>query len=361
MSLKIGIIGAGGMARYHVPGFRSAGADVVALADPDAKAREKTAATHGVEKTYASMDDMLASHKDLDAVSIITPNKFHAPLAIQALKAGKHVFCEKPPALNEADTRLMAEAATKAGRHLQFNFNNRARPETMALMDYINAGEFGTINSAQTVWARRYGIPGFGGWFTNKAVSGGGPVIDLLHMLDLGLYFMGYPEPEWVLAQTFNNFMGNQAFKGPWRIPDVEGGATDVETACHGFIRFTTGQVLYLRNSWAEMTEREVVSVDLQGTKAGGRVRRLFRHDGLDETSEDSCEVFALEHGQHVDKKLVFTPDEAMGRLESARNFVLALEGKAEALNDPGQAIKLMRVVDALYASATQGKPVQLA
>ena len=360
MSLKIGIIGAGGMARYHVPGFRSAGAEVVALVDPDEKVRERAARAYGVERSYASLDQMLAGQKDLDAVSIITPNKFHAPLAIQALEAGKHVFCEKPPALNAADTKLMANAAAKAKRHLQFNFNNRARPETLALMRYIRAGEFGTINSAQTVWARRYGIPGFGGWFTNKAVSGGGPVIDLLHMLDLGLYFMGYPEPEWVLAQTFNTFMGDPAFKGPWRIPDVEGGVTDVETACHGFVRFKTGQVLYLRNSWAEMTEREVVSVDLQGTKAGGRVRRLFRHDGLDETSEDSCEIFTLEHGEHVDKKLVFLPDEAMGRLESARNFVLALEGKAEALNEPSQAVKLMRIVDALYASASQGKPVQL-
>lgn len=360
MSLKIGIVGAGGMARYHVPGFRSAGADVIALADPNPAAREKTAATHGVPLTYASLDEMLARHGDLDAVSILTPNKFHAPLVIQALKAGKHVFCEKPPALSAADTKMMAETAAKAGLHLQFNFNNRARPESMALMEYIRAGEVGTINSIQAVWARRYGIPGFGGWFTDKSVSGGGPVIDLLHMLDLGLYFMGYPEPEWVLAQTFNDFMGNQAFKGPWRIPDVVGGATDVETACHGFIRFKTGQVLFLRNSWAEMTEREVVSVDFQGTKAGGRVRRLFRHDGLDETSEDSCELFTVEHGQHVNRNLVFIPDETMGRLRSAQNFVRAIEGKETPLNDTAQAIKLMRIIDALFASAAQGKPVQL-
>lgn len=360
MSVKIGIVGAGGMARYHVPGFRSGGAEVVALADPSAAAREKTAGFHGIPLTYASLDEMLARHPDLDAVSILTPNKFHAPLAIQALKAGKHVFCEKPPALNAADTIQMAEAAKKSKRHLQFNFNNRARPESMAMMDYVRAGEVGTINSIQTVWARRYGIPGFGGWFTNKAVSGGGPVIDLLHMLDLGLYFMGYPEPEWVLAQTFNDFMGNPAFKGPWQIPDVAGGATDVETACHGFVRFRTGQVLYLRNSWAEMTEREVVSVEFQGTKAGGRVQRLFRHDGIDETSEDSCELFTLEHGRHVNRRLAFIPDEAMGRLASTRNFILALEGKEEPLNDPSQAVKLMRIVDALFASSAQGSPVQL-
>lgn len=360
MSVKIGIVGAGGMAKYHVPGFRSGGAEVVALADPSASAREKTAGLHGVPLTYASLDEMLTRHPELDAVSIITPNKFHAPLAIQALEAGKHVFCEKPPALNAADTQAMADAASKAGKRLQFNFNNRARNESQAMMAYIRDGSVGRINSIQTVWARRYGIPGFGGWFTNKSMSGGGPVIDLLHMLDLGLYFMGYPEPEYVMAQTFSDFMGNQAFKGPWRIPDVEGGATDVETACHGFVRFKTGQVLFLRSSWAEMTARETVYVDFQGTKAGGRVLRRFRDEGIDATSEDSCELYTLEHGRHVNRVLEILPDESMGRLASTRNFILALEGKEEALNDPSQAVRLMRIVDAVYTSAAQGKPIQL-
>jgi predicted dehydrogenase len=84
-----------------------------------------------------------------------------------------------------------------------FNFNNRARPESYAMMEYINQGVVGTINSCQAKWIRRTGIPGFGGWFTTKALSGGGPLIDLLHMVDLGLYFMGYPEPAHVLARTF--------------------------------------------------------------------------------------------------------------------------------------------------------------
>ncbi|GAB1483027.1 hypothetical protein MASR2M78_18430 [Treponema sp.] len=185
MSLKVGIVGVGGMARYHIPGFRAAGAEVVAFAEPDAETRAKAASTYEVSETYTDIDAMLAARKDLDAVSIITPNKFHASLAIKALNAGKHVFCEKPPAMSAAETKSMIDAAAKAGKHLQFNFNNRARPEAYALMDYINSGEAGRINSAQAVWARRSGIPGFGGWFTTKAMSGGGPVIDLLHMLDL--------------------------------------------------------------------------------------------------------------------------------------------------------------------------------
>ncbi|HET7839233.1 MAG TPA: Gfo/Idh/MocA family oxidoreductase [Rectinemataceae bacterium] len=359
MALKIGIVGAGGMARYHIAGFRSAGAEVLALADPSKAARERSAAAFAVAETYDGLDAMLAARKDLDAVSIITPNKFHAPVAIQALKAGKHVYCEKPPALNAAEVEAMAAAAKAAGRHLQFGFNNRARPETRALMDYVRAGEVGRINSAQAVWARRSGIPGFGGWFTTKALSGGGPVIDLLHMLDLALYFMDFPEPAYVLAQTFRDFMEDRRFKGPWGIPDVAGGATDVESACHGFVSFKGGQVLYLRSSWAEMTERELVSMSFQGAKAGGLVERSFGRDGLDETSADRCELYTVEHGAQVNRRILVPFDETMGRHGAAANFVAAVEGREAPLNTPEQAVRLMRIVDAIYASAAKAEPVK--
>jgi predicted dehydrogenase len=360
MGLKIGIVGAGGMARYHIPGFRSAGAEIVALADPNQAAREKTAKTWAVPQTYSSLEEMLAARPDLDAISIITPNKFHAPVALAGLRAGKHVFCEKPPALNQAEMKSMKDAAEAAGKHLQFDFNNRARPESLAISEFIATGAMGRINSGQAVWARRSGIPGFGGWFTTKALSGGGSVIDLPHMLDLALHFMGYPEPEWVLASTFGDFMGNPAFKGPWGIQDVAGGVMDVESACHGFIRFSSGQVLYMRSSWAEMTEREIVSVAVQGTKAGALVERVFGTDGLDETSTDRCELYLVEDGKQVNRKLKLPADETMGRLRSTANFVKAIEGKEKAFNTPSEALILMKIVDALYASASSGTPIRL-
>ena len=194
MAIRIGVVGAGCMAAYHIPGFKAGGAEVVAIADVNEAAAKNAAAKYGVGKVYTDVADMLAS-EDLDAVSVITPNKFHKPLVLQALKAGKHVFCEKPPALNAAEITQMAAAAKKAGKMLVFDFNNRARPEACAMKKAIDAGRVGKINSAQALWIRRTGIPGFGGWFTTKALSGGGPVIDLLHMIDLALYFMGYPEP----------------------------------------------------------------------------------------------------------------------------------------------------------------------
>jgi predicted dehydrogenase len=359
MALKIGLVGAGGMARYHIEGFTRGGGTVTAVADPDAVRGGALAEKIGA-KRYDGLGAML-NGEALDAVSIITPNKFHAPLALEALAAGKHVFCEKPPALNAKETRAMRDAAKKAGKTLLFNFNNRARPEAQAMIAYVRQGAVGRINSAQATWIRRAGIPGFGGWFTTKALSGGGPVIDLPHMLDLALWLMGYPEPAHVLAKTFDDFIADRDYKGPWGIPDVAAGVTDVEAACHGFVVFKTGQALSVRMSWAEMNKAEEVSATFQGQKAGGAIRRTFGVDGLDETAVDVCELYTAENGRQVNREIKTAPDESMGRLGSAENFALAAQGKAEPLNTPDEAVTLMTIIDALYASSAANAPVTVA
>ncbi len=357
MSTKVGIIGAGGMLQYHAGGFKEAGAEIVAIADMNQVSAEAAAKEWNVPNIYSDVDMMLAE-ADIDAVSIIVPNKFHAPLAIQCLNAGKHVFCEKPPAISAAEVEQMIAAADAAGKTLMFNFNNRARPESYKMMEMVADGTLGTINSAQAKWIRRTGIPGFGGWFTTKALSGGGPLIDLLHMVDLAMHFMGYPEPAHVLGQTFSDFIDDKQFKGPWGIPDKADGVTDVEAAAHGFVTFKTGQVLSLQVSWAEMVKREEVSVVFQGTQGGGKVERLFGTDGLDETAIDTCEVYVQEDGKAVNKTIEVEECEDMGRKRSAENFIASLEGKEEPLNTPTQALALMRVIDAIYESASSGKPV---
>lgn len=348
------------MAAYHTTGFREAGAEIVALADINEAAARRAAAKLEIERVYADPGEMLRALPELDAVSIIVPNKFHAGLTLRALAAGKHVLCEKPPAMNAREMAGMKAAAEAAGRLLMFNFNNRARPESRAMMDYIAAGSVGTINTCQARWVRRTGIPGFGGWFTNKALAGGGPLIDLLHMVDLGLYFMGYPEPAHVLARTFSDHITDRTMKGPWGIPDTATGVTDVETAAHGFVTFKTGQAMSFQISWAESVKREEASVVFQGTKAGGMVQRLFAIDGLDGTATDVCELYTHEHGRPVNRTVVVAPDEAMGRVRSATNFARALQGAEKPLNTPAEALVLMRIIDAAYASAATGHPVPL-
>jgi predicted dehydrogenase len=356
--MKVGILGAGGMAQYHYTGFKKAGAEVAAVADLSTRAASAFAEPRNIGEVYDSLPSMLKGSPDIEAISVITPNKFHKENIIEALLAGKHVYCEKPPTLNAAEMTECLEAAKKAGKILMFDFNNRARPESQAIMRNIKAGKIGRINSAQAIWARRNGIPGAGGWFTNKAIAGGGPVLDLLHMLDLALYFMGYPEPANLLARTYDDFMGDPDFRGAWG-QSMTGGVANVETASHAFLTFKTGQCLFIRNSWAEMNEREVVSVVFQGTKAGGKVERVFGVDGIDETAQDTCMLFTRENGNHVDITIKHEMDESMGRISSAINFIHTIEGKAEPLNTPEEALSLMRIIDAIYASSASGKAVE--
>ena len=359
MATKVGIIGAGGMFSYHLEGFRRAGAEVVGLADLNAELGQKVAEENDIPNFYSDPTEMI-NLPDLDAISIIVPNKFHAPLCIEVMKAGKHAFCEKPPALSADEVAEMVQVQEETGKTLMFNFNNRARPESFKMKEFIDAGEVGKINSAQAKWVRRTGIPGIGGWFTNKALSGGGPVIDLLHMVDLALYFLGYPKPTHVVGQTFDDFITDPGFKGPWGIPDNAEGVTDVEAAAHGFVTFETGQVLSMQFSWAEMVKREEVSVVFQGTKAGGKVERLFGEDGIDETAIDTCELYVQEGGKSVDKNIEVEFCEDMGRSRSAENFILSIEGKEGPLNTPDQALNLMKIIDALYKSAESGAPVAI-
>ena len=357
--MKVGIIGAGGMLAYHLKGFRKAGATVAVIADLNHEAAKKAAKTHGVDVALGSVEELLGM-RDIDAVSIIVPNKFHAPLSIQALQAGKQVFCEKPPAMNVQEMQQMIAASEAANKRLMFNFNNRARPLCQSLKKEIDADRMGAINSAQAKWIRRRGIPGFGGWFTQKRLSGGGPLIDLLHMLDLALYFMGYPEPDCVVARTFDDFIQNKEFKGPWGIPDVEGVKNDVESAAHGVITFKTGQILTFQNSWAEMVKREEVSVTMQGKKAGAMVRRLFAVDGDDDTSIDEAELYVQQDGKQADIPFTCEADPEMGRIHSAANFIESIQGKAAPLNNLREALILMKIIDAAYLSNATGKPAEV-
>jgi predicted dehydrogenase len=171
---------------------------------------------------------------------------------------------------------------------------------------------------------------------------------------------MGYPEPAHVLARTYDTHITDKAFKGPWGIPDVANGVTDVEAAAHGFISFQSGQAMSFAVSWAEMNQREEVSVAFQGTKAGGLVRRLFGVDGIDATASDTCELYVQEHGRTVNRSILVAPDETMGRVRSAMNFVRTLAGTEAPLNTPAQALSLMRIIDAAYKSSATGKPVAL-
>ena len=219
--IRVGVIGLG-MGRGHVHGFKShEAAEVVAIADINEERLKTFGDEQNIPSRYTDAEEMIASEK-LDVISIATPNMLHKPLTLAAFEAGAHVFCEKPMALNAKEGREMVEAAKAAGKRLMINFSFRFTKQSWALKSQVDQGVLGDIYFGRTSWHRRRGLPGLGGWFGQKALSGGGPLIDLgVHRLDLALWLMGYPKPTWVMGSTYSHLADKIAAK--------EGKAFDVE------------------------------------------------------------------------------------------------------------------------------------
>lgn len=115
MTLRIAIIGAGAMLKYQAEGFRLADAKITCIADTDLAAVHKAAVVYSIPSVFGSAEEMLAKASDqIDAVSILTPPVYHRSLAVLALRSDKHVFCEKPPAMNAAEVLTMVEIAKKS-------------------------------------------------------------------------------------------------------------------------------------------------------------------------------------------------------------------------------------------------------
>lgn len=344
---KVAIIGAGHIAESHYRGFVLHGAEVTAVVNHNIAKAEAFAKDRGIKHFYSSMEELLSSDAEFDIVSICTPNSSHKDIAIKSLRAGKHVYSEKPPAMNAKETLEMVEESKKTDKKLIFAFNNRARKGALELKKRIDEGKMGDINSIQSEWVRREGIPGFGGWFTNKELSGGGPVIDLVHMLDLSLYMMGYPEAEYVLASNFETFIDNPDFSRGQVVGNLP---VNVESASHAMITFKDGRNIFSRASWAEMIEDENCAITLQGTKAGAKLTRISR-----DKKKDLLEWYEGENTSDV-----YDSDGEMGRLDLIGMFLKALNGECVALPDAEQALTLMKIIDAIYASAQAKTPINV-
>lgn len=173
--LRVGIIGAGQVAQTaHIPGYlQCSGVTVAAVADPQPGGARSLADAFGIPEAFEDAAEMLA-RCGLDAVSVCTPNRYHHPMAIAALAAGCHVFCEKPPALSVPEAAAMAAAAGNAGKVLAYNFHYRQGSEVQALKRQIAEGAFGEIYAGKVQALRRRGIPGWGS-FTDKALQGAAP------------------------------------------------------------------------------------------------------------------------------------------------------------------------------------------
>jgi predicted dehydrogenase len=342
--LRIGVIGLG-MGSGHIAGYKThERAEVVALADPDAARLKRVGAEHGVSALYESAETMLQKEK-LDVVSVATPNKFHAPLTIAAFEAGAHVLCEKPMAMNASEARDMLAASKRANRRLMINFSYRFTEQSWALKQVVEGGALGDVYFARTIWHRRRGMPGFGGWFGTKALAGGGPLIDLgVHRLDLALWLMKYPRPTWVMGSTYDPIARERA--------RAENKSFDVEDLAVGLIKFENGATLEVEASWAaNIKERELMETRLLGTK-GGLVQKN-RNAGY----EFEAELYFEQHGCQFDMALS-PPLPAVK--SSAHHFIECIAENKPHIATGEEGLLVMQLLDALYESARIGEPIKV-
>jgi predicted dehydrogenase len=190
--LRVGIIGAGNIARNHLKGYRAAGAQVVAIADTNPATRETRAAEWSVRHAFSDFRDLLAL-PGIDAVSICTPNAAHYAPTIAAAQAGIHVLCEKPISLSLVEADEMIAACHEAGVVLQVDHHLRANRAVRRARQMIEAGELGRITFIRLRqghdWSGAAEVPP---GFRSRALAGGGTLLDNgCHLFDLARYLCG--------------------------------------------------------------------------------------------------------------------------------------------------------------------------
>ncbi len=352
--IKIALIGCGGIARGgHIHHYQTLAEDfeMVAVCDIIEEKAAAFAKDFGVPAYYVDYRDVL-NLEGLDAVDICTPNYLHSIIAVDALNHGLHVLCEKPDAVSVAEAEKMKQAAEKNGRLLMVIRNNRFIPQTQYLKQYIEDGNFGRIYAARCGWQRRRGIPGKGGWFTTKAQSGGGPLIDLgVHMIDATMWLMGNPRPVAVSGSTYCEFANNDVAESVDSAfgEKKAGGTFDVEDLAMGYIRFDNGACLQLEFSWASNVQQDDKFFELRGTKAGASFH----------STDNKLKIFTEQYGKTMDL-IPNLPGAGNGHFGNIKNFADVINGVAEPVYRPEQGLNMIRILEAIYESARTGREVVL-
>ncbi len=268
--LKVGIIGLGGIARTHIPGWiASEYTEIAAGCDINPKILPEWGGTHGVSKLTTDPLELIQD-PEIDIVDVCTPNMYHTEQVVAALDAGKDVICEKPLAPTPADIRKMIEARDRSGKLLMTAQHFRFRGASQAVKEEIGTGALGDVYHVRSWMLRRSGLP-VRPTFVYKEHSGGGPTIDIgVHILDLTLWLMGHPKPiavSGVAKAALAHHPGAFSGWGRTLVPED----MDVEDFAAAFVRFDTGATLMLEVSWLlhHDIDGEAAKIWLYGTEGG--------------------------------------------------------------------------------------------
>lgn len=334
---RVAIIGAGNIAKtVHIPAYQeNANFKVVAIADINENLLKDTANKFGISKMYNDYQLMIDEVKP-EIVSICTPNMFHKEQAIYALSHGAHVFCEKPPAIHYSELLDMQKASVLSNKLLGFNLHHRYRNDVQLLKKWIEENDHNLIYYVEISALRRKGVPSWGS-FTNKKLSGGGPLIDYgVHMLDLVLYILNYPSVNYVSA-SMSDFIGKAGGEGDFG--QWDGKLFDVEDSLFGQIVFKNQLSIHIKTAYTfHMKDSQDLNLKLY--------------------SKDYAYLLVPPSKFAYNQMIEHRDSDQIDRLAAIKNFINKINGNDNDIIDFDKVKLTQQIVDALYQSANSGKPI---
>ncbi len=346
--LKIGIIGVGGIAKTHMPGWEeSPYAEVVAGSDVSEAALKAWGEKYDVKHVTTDAQTLI-NDPNIDVIDICTPNNFHAPLAIAALGAGKHVLCEKPLAPTPDAIREMIAARDAAGKMLMTAQHQRFTGIAKAMKAEIETGVLGNVYHARSWMLRRAAAPTRPGFILKDQATGGACIDIGVHILDLTLWFMGNPQPIAVtgVARTeLAHLPGAFSIWGGAIPPEM-----NVEEFAAAFVRFDNGATLMLEVSWLlhHDTPVEDMQMWLYGTGGGSHYPR----------GEFFQSNYATQ--QHYNRAIKRTQDIRPPHAQECIEFAEAVvQGKPSPV-PAEQSLQVQTILDGVYRSQIGGGEIRL-
>ena len=308
------------------------------------------------KEKFPKLEQVITDYKvaladpEVDAVYVLTPNYAHYTITMDALRAGKHVFCEKPITVDYPRSVEMAAAADKQSKILQIGVCNRFNRSVEMLEEMVRRGEFGNVYHTVCSFRSFRSIPGLGGAFTTKAESGGGVLIDWgVHFLDLILYILGGAKLKTVTCDAYSEMakdMKAYKYTSMWAedTADVTGGTNDVDDFVTGYVRTDRASISF-NGAWAQNIRDEEMYVDFLGDKAGAR---LTYGGTFTVTRGDTLETYTPQYD---------IPDHYAA--EDAA-FIRSIETGEKNKAHIEHILESAKLLDKLYESAAKGREIKL-
>lgn len=273
--MKVAVIGCGNISKRHIPSYiNNPDAEIKYFCDIIPERAQKAVEDYGCGIAVADYKEVL-SDSEVEAISVCTPNHVHAEISIAAMKAGKHVLCEKPAARTLDEALEMKKVQNETGKVLNIGVCNRFHTGVNVVKDLIAEGALGEVFHVYVSFRAHRGIPGLGGDFTTKAKSGGGALIDWgVHFLDIVMYCCSDPKPLTVTAEAFCKLGKNipeYVYENMWAGPPVLDGIYDVDDSVTALVR-TEGPTITVNGAWAQNINENELFIDFMGDKGGLRL-----------------------------------------------------------------------------------------